>query len=168
MSVMASKITCLTIVYSTVYSRRRSKKTSKLRVTGLCLGNSPVTGEFPSQMDSNAENVSIWWRHHDNLAILCSDEGPAPGPACQRWTPRSPRHWPHPYHRIDLTQRNRKRWSRPTHLQQYDCPTIVRPWGPRRSSARASAALGSWQSQTEASPNAVYTRAAEWTGAMLR
>ena len=44
--------------------RRRSKKTSKLRVTGLCEGNSPVTVEFPTQMASNAENVSIWWRHH--------------------------------------------------------------------------------------------------------
>ena len=44
--------------------RRRSKKTSKLRVAGLCEGNSPVTGEFPSQRASNAENVSIWWRHH--------------------------------------------------------------------------------------------------------
>ena len=43
---------------------RRSKKTSKLRVTGLCTGNSPGTGEFPSHMASNAENVSIWWRHH--------------------------------------------------------------------------------------------------------
>ena len=39
--------------------RRRSKKTPKLRVTGLCAGNSPVTGEFPAQMASNAENVSI-------------------------------------------------------------------------------------------------------------
>ena len=47
------------------FSRRRSKKTSKLRVTGLCAGNSPVTGEFPAQMASNAENASIWWRHHD-------------------------------------------------------------------------------------------------------
>ena len=37
--------------------RRRSKKTSKLRVTGLCAGNSPGTGEFPAQMASNAENV---------------------------------------------------------------------------------------------------------------
>ena len=46
---------------------RRSKKTSKLRVTGLCVGNSPGTGEFPAQMASNAENVSIWWRHHDLL-----------------------------------------------------------------------------------------------------
>ena len=40
--------------------RRRSKKTSKLRVTGLCEGNSPVTGEFPAQRASNAENVFIW------------------------------------------------------------------------------------------------------------
>ena len=46
--------------------RRRSKKTSKLRVTGLCVGNSPGTGDFPAQMASNAENVSIWWRHHVN------------------------------------------------------------------------------------------------------
>ena len=45
--------------------RRRSKKTSKLRVTGLCVGNSPVTGEFPAQMASNVENISIWWRHHE-------------------------------------------------------------------------------------------------------
>ena len=40
--------------------RRRSKKTSKLRVTGLWAGNSPVT----AQMASNAQNVSISWRHH--------------------------------------------------------------------------------------------------------
>ena len=44
--------------------RRRSNKTSKLRVTGLS-GNSPGTGKFPAQMASNAENVSIWWRHHE-------------------------------------------------------------------------------------------------------
>ena len=44
--------------------RYRSKKTSKLRVTGLCKGNSPGTGEFPAQRASNAENSSIWWCHH--------------------------------------------------------------------------------------------------------
>ena len=44
--------------------RLRSRKTSKLRVTGLCAGNSPATGEFPAQMASNAENGSTWWRHH--------------------------------------------------------------------------------------------------------
>ena len=43
---------------------RRSRKTSKLRVTGLCEGKSPLTGEFPALMGSNAENVSIWWRNH--------------------------------------------------------------------------------------------------------
>ena len=44
--------------------RRRSKKKSKPRVTSLCAGNSPVTGEFPAQMARNAENFSIWWRHY--------------------------------------------------------------------------------------------------------
>ena len=44
--------------------RPRSKKTSKLRVTGLCAGNSPGTSEFPAQMANYAENVSNWWRHH--------------------------------------------------------------------------------------------------------
>ena len=43
---------------------RRSKKTSKLRVTGLCEANSSETGEFPAQRASNAKNVPIWWRHH--------------------------------------------------------------------------------------------------------
>ena len=43
--------------------RYRSKKTSKLCVTGLCV----VPGEFPAEMASNAENGSIWWRHHDRI-----------------------------------------------------------------------------------------------------
>ena len=43
---------------------RRSKKISKLRVTGLCEDNSSVTGDFLAQMASNAENVLIWWRRH--------------------------------------------------------------------------------------------------------
>ena len=51
MSAMASQISSLTMVYTAVYSRRKSKKTSKLRVTGLCEGNSLVAG--------NEENVSI-------------------------------------------------------------------------------------------------------------
>ena len=63
MSAMASEITSLTIVYSTVYSGT-DEKTSKLHVTGLCAENSPVIGEFPAQMASNAESNSIWWRDH--------------------------------------------------------------------------------------------------------
>ena len=47
----------------------RSKKTPKLRVTGLCAGNSPLTGEFLAQMASDAENVSIWWRFFHCLAV---------------------------------------------------------------------------------------------------
>ena len=39
--------------------KRRSKKTVNLRVTGLCEGNSPVTGRFPSQRASKVENVFI-------------------------------------------------------------------------------------------------------------
>ena len=53
---------------------RRSKKPTKLRVTGLCVGNSPVTGTFPAQMASHAENVFIWWRHHA-VAIVWWDLG---------------------------------------------------------------------------------------------
>ena len=67
MSTMVSQITSLTTVYSTVYSGTDYKKTPKLHVTGLCAGNSPVTGEFPAQRASNAKNVSIWWRHHATL-----------------------------------------------------------------------------------------------------
>ena len=55
------------------FIRAQIKETSKLRITGLCEGNSPVTGEFPSQMANNAANVSMtssWfvpWRHHGSL-----------------------------------------------------------------------------------------------------
>ena len=62
MNTMASQITSVSFVYSTVLFR--SKKISKPRFTGLCMRNSPVTGDFPAQRANNAENVSIWWRHH--------------------------------------------------------------------------------------------------------
>ena len=51
--------------------RRRSKKTSKLRVTGLCAGNSSENGEFSAQKASNMENVSNWWRHHASQQFRC-------------------------------------------------------------------------------------------------
>ena len=50
---------------------RWSKKTSKLRVTGLCEGNPPVTSGFPSQRTSNAEIVSIWLCHHAPVGMSC-------------------------------------------------------------------------------------------------
>ena len=70
MSAAASQITSVSIVCATVGSGADQNKTSKLRVTGLCAWNSPVTGEFPAQMASNAENVSIGWRHH----VKCSNK----------------------------------------------------------------------------------------------
>ena len=54
MGVMVSQITNLTIVYSIVHSGTDQRKHQ----------SSPVIGEFPAQMASNAENVSIWWRLH--------------------------------------------------------------------------------------------------------
>ena len=55
--------------------RRKSKKTIKLCVTGLCEGNSPVTGEFLAQRASKAENVSFWWRHHaDRILVIRHSE----------------------------------------------------------------------------------------------
>ena len=51
MSSMASQITSLNRLFGC-----RTKKTSKLRFTCLCDGNSLVTGEFPTQRASNAEN----------------------------------------------------------------------------------------------------------------
>ena len=53
--------------------RHRWKKISKLCVTALSAGNSPVTSEFPAQRASNAENVSIWWRHHGATPWCWSD-----------------------------------------------------------------------------------------------
>ena len=49
--------------------RHRFRKTSKLCITSLCEGNSPVTHEFPSQRTKYAKNVSLWWRHHDSIGI---------------------------------------------------------------------------------------------------
>ena len=68
--------------------RRRSKKTSKLRVTGLCT----ETGEFPAQMASNAENISIWWRHHIRdllLAHRSSFVSPSFATFCLLWIQNS-------------------------------------------------------------------------------
>ena len=70
MSAMASQITSFHDCLLNHLFGIRSKKTSKLRITGLCAGNSPGTGEFPAPRASNAENVSIWWRHHVTHSML--------------------------------------------------------------------------------------------------
>ena len=58
MGAIASQITSLTIVYSTVYSdadqRKHQSSTSLAFVWGI--HRVPGTGEFPTQMASNTEN----------------------------------------------------------------------------------------------------------------
>ena len=59
MGTMTSQITSLTIVYST-----------QIKENIKAPRHWPLCGEFtgdrwiPAQMANNAENVSIWWRHH--------------------------------------------------------------------------------------------------------
>ena len=45
-------------------------RSSKIRVTDLWEGNSPVTGGFPAQRASNVENISISWRNH-GMYFIC-------------------------------------------------------------------------------------------------
>ena len=63
MGSIASQITSLTIVYSIVYSEADQRKHQSSASLAVVRGIHR-TGEFPVQMASNAENVSIWRRHH--------------------------------------------------------------------------------------------------------
>ena len=63
MGTVASQITSLTFGYTTVYSDGDQSKHQSSALLAFVWGIHP--GEFPAQMASNAENVSIWWRHHD-------------------------------------------------------------------------------------------------------
>ena len=65
MGTIASQITSPAIDYSTVYSavdQRKHNSSASLAFVREFTG----AGEFPAQMASNAENVSIWWRHHSD------------------------------------------------------------------------------------------------------
>ena len=55
MGAIASQIISLAIVYSTVYSAEIKENIKAPRHWHLW---------FPTQMASNAEFFSIWWRHH--------------------------------------------------------------------------------------------------------
>ena len=66
MGAMASQITSLTIVYSTVYSNADQRK-HQISTSLALVREFNGTGEFSAQMTSNAENVSISWRHHETM-----------------------------------------------------------------------------------------------------
>ena len=65
MGAVASQITSLTIAYSTVYSGADQRKLQNSASLAFAWG---IHRWIILQMASNAENVSIWWRHH---AIFC-------------------------------------------------------------------------------------------------
>ena len=70
MSALASQITGVSIVYSPVlssaYQRKHQSPASLVFVK--------VIHRSPTQRASNAENVSIWWRHHVARARTVSED----------------------------------------------------------------------------------------------
>ena len=63
MGTITSQITSLTIVYSPVYSDA-DHRTHQSSVSLAVVREFTCDRWIPAQIASNAENVSIWWRHH--------------------------------------------------------------------------------------------------------
>ena len=95
MGAIASQITSLTIVvYSTVYSDADKKKPSKLRVTGLCVGNSPGPVNSPHKWPVTRKMFPfddvimctdyIVWCHYNAVNFLpnSSQQTPHSSPMC--------------------------------------------------------------------------------------
>ena len=70
MGAMEPQITGVSIACSAVCSGANQRRIISTRHL-FCEGNPPVTGGFPSQRTSNAENVSIWWRLHEKTCWDC-------------------------------------------------------------------------------------------------
>ena len=64
MDAMASQITSISSVYSTICTSIDQRKHQSPASLACVRGIHWTDGEFPSQRSSKAENVSIWWRHH--------------------------------------------------------------------------------------------------------
>ena len=62
MMAIASQITGISIVYSTICSGAYQRK----HQNSVSLGFVPCDEWIPTKRASNAENFSIWWRHHDS------------------------------------------------------------------------------------------------------
>ena len=69
MSTFVSQITGVSVFSQPFAQVQTKKKTSKLRVIGLCEGNPPVSCGFPTQKVGNTENISIWWRQHGYYSL---------------------------------------------------------------------------------------------------
>ena len=92
MGVISSQITSLTIVYSIVFQVQIKEKIKASRHWPLC-------GEFtddrwiPRTMASNAENVLIWWRHHEQRNLEHDVDVTQAS-----WCLKSPTIWPFAQH----------------------------------------------------------------------
>ena len=76
------QITSLTIVYSTVYSGADQRKHQSPASLAFVRGIRRWPVNSPHKWPVNAVNVSIWWRHHDNLQ--------QPHPFSKMWLPFTP------------------------------------------------------------------------------
>ena len=63
MTTIASQITSPRLFTQPFIQTQIKENIKAARYWPLC-GEFTGTGEFPAQMASYAENVSIWWRHH--------------------------------------------------------------------------------------------------------
>ena len=71
MSTMASQINGVLIAFSTVCLGAGQRKHQNSASVAYGRG---MTGGFPSEKSSNAENVSIWWRHYEYKKFQWSDD----------------------------------------------------------------------------------------------
>ena len=86
MSAMGYQITVVSTGNSGTVQRKHQSPAS----LAFARGNSPVSGEFPSQRANNAENATIWWRHHD---LSCMRESMETVWTCVRLVPISMCSW---------------------------------------------------------------------------
>ena len=80
MRLMTSPINIVWNICSTICSGAHPRKHQKSTSLAFMRGIPPVTGGFPSQRANNAENVSIWWRHHGQTHMWTKEIYTTPSP----------------------------------------------------------------------------------------
>ena len=73
MSAMASQITSVSIVYSTVYSGADRRKHQRFHATGLCAGNSPVMSKIPGTKGQRENLFHLMTSSCDIIAWITSN-----------------------------------------------------------------------------------------------
>ena len=73
MNAMASQITSVSAVYSTVCSGTDQKKNQSFTSLAFVRGIHRWPVYSITQRDNNAENVYSWWRHHESVIVKIPD-----------------------------------------------------------------------------------------------